>query len=88
MHARVSAPATFVMVNVCLFAGSQQSQDQTSRRSGNAGEKHNENGVRLNERCLSDVKHETATGTLDRFGAHPHVVRAGESAMRCPVSTA
>ncbi|XP_034554720.1 protein phosphatase 1, regulatory subunit 13Bb isoform X3 [Notolabrus celidotus] len=25
--------------------GSQQSQDQTSRRSGNTGEKHNENGV-------------------------------------------
>ena len=29
------------------FAGSQQSQDQTTRRSGNTGEKHNENGVRL-----------------------------------------
>lgn len=29
-----------------LSAGSQQTQDQTNRRSGNTGEKHNENGVR------------------------------------------
>ncbi len=32
-----------------FFAGSQQSQDQSSRRSGNTGEKHNENGVRPNK---------------------------------------
>lgn len=38
----------FVMVAAVymFFAGSQQSQDQAVRRSGNTGEKHNENGVR------------------------------------------
>lgn len=46
----VSALLVFVMVTVCFFAGSQQSQDQTSRRSGNTGEKHNENGVRISIR--------------------------------------
>lgn len=46
-HLGVSALPVFVMVTVSFFAGSQQSQDQTSHRSGNTGEKHNENGVRL-----------------------------------------
>lgn len=46
-RSRVSARPAFVMVTVSVFAGSQQSQDQTSRRSGNTGEKHNENGVRI-----------------------------------------
>lgn len=42
--------------SACLgFAGSQQSQDQTSRRSGNTGEKHNENGVRLKNICNTAV---------------------------------
>lgn len=72
-HAGVSALAASVTVNVCLFAGSQQSQDQTSRRSGNTGEKHNENGVRLHEHYLSDVQHETATGTLYSFGIRPYM---------------
>lgn len=31
-----------------FFSGSQQSQEQMSRRSGNTGDKHNENGVRIN----------------------------------------
>lgn len=38
-----------------LFAGSQQSQDQTGRRSGSVGEKHNENGVRARRRCPHKV---------------------------------
>lgn len=49
---RVTALPVSVMVTFFFFsfffAGSQQSQDQMSRRSGNTGEKHNENGVRLN----------------------------------------
>lgn len=51
-HILSHTPVCFCSIDVCdsnclCFAGSQQSQDQTSRRSGNAGEKHNENGVRL-----------------------------------------
>lgn len=52
LRALSRAPVLFRSADVCdsdclCFAGSQQSQDQTSRRSGNTGEKHNENGVRL-----------------------------------------
>lgn len=47
-RARLCCCPADVCDSACLcFAGSQQSQDQTSRRSGNTGEKHNENGVRL-----------------------------------------
>lgn len=51
-HALSRTPVLFCSADVCdrvslCFAGSQQSQDQTSRRTGNTGEKHNENGVRL-----------------------------------------
>lgn len=93
VHAGVSALATSVMVNVCLFAGSQQSQDQTSRRSGNTGEKHNENGVRLHERIsgMSSMKQQQELRTLWET---PLCLRAGASAdtqnpsvMSCPVST-
>ncbi|XP_042370247.1 apoptosis-stimulating of p53 protein 1-like, partial [Plectropomus leopardus] len=35
--------------------GSQQSQDQTSRRSGNTGEKHNENGRIISVSLLDDI---------------------------------
>lgn len=41
--------ASFFFFSPPLFiSGSQQSQEQMSRRSGNTGDKHNENGVRIN----------------------------------------
>lgn len=40
-----------------FFAGSQQSQDQTGRRSGGAADKHNENGVRPRRRHLHAQTH-------------------------------
>lgn len=65
VHTAVSLPS--VMVTVSLFAGSQQSQDQTSRRSGSTGEKHNENGVRLHWHHSNFVNTVVPATTLMRF---------------------
>lgn len=73
-------PVRFCSADVCdsnclCFAGSQQSQDQTSRRSGNTGEKHNENGVRkriystitLNYNFISFKHHMPSSFSLSTF---------------------
>lgn len=64
-RARLCRCPADVCDSACLcFAGSQQSQDQTSRRSGNTGEKHNENGVRLKNICNTAVTWQNSNLTL------------------------
>ncbi|XP_061560105.1 protein phosphatase 1, regulatory subunit 13Bb isoform X3 [Phycodurus eques] len=63
--------------------GSQQSQDQTSRRSGNAGEKHNENGVgnpRV-ELTLSELQ-EMAARQQQQIEAQQQMLVAKEQRLR------
>ncbi|XP_074472308.1 protein phosphatase 1, regulatory subunit 13Bb isoform X6 [Sebastes fasciatus] len=63
--------------------GSQQSQDQTSRRSGNAGEKHNENGVgnQRVELTLSELQ-EMATRQQQQIEAQQQMLVAKEQRLR------
>ncbi|XP_057678858.1 protein phosphatase 1, regulatory subunit 13Bb isoform X2 [Corythoichthys intestinalis] len=63
--------------------GSQQSQDQTGRRTGNAGEKHNENGVgnpRV-ELTLSELQ-EMATRQQQQIEAQQQMLVAKEQRLR------
>uniref|UniRef100_A0A8D0ARY2 Protein phosphatase 1, regulatory subunit 13Bb n=1 Tax=Sander lucioperca TaxID=283035 RepID=A0A8D0ARY2_SANLU len=63
--------------------GSQQSQDQTSRRSGNTGEKHNENGVgnQRVELTLSELQ-EMATRQQQQIEAQQQMLVAKEQRLR------
>ncbi|CAJ1078055.1 protein phosphatase 1%2C regulatory subunit 13Bb isoform X2 [Xyrichtys novacula] len=63
--------------------GSQQSQDQTSRRSGNTGEKHNENGVGSQrvELTLSELQ-EMATRQQQQIEAQQQMLVAKEQRLR------
>ncbi|XP_014845671.1 PREDICTED: apoptosis-stimulating of p53 protein 1 isoform X3 [Poecilia mexicana] len=63
--------------------GSQQSQDQTGRRSGNAGEKHNENGVgnQRVELTLSELQ-EMATRQQHQIEAQQQMLVAKEQRLR------
>ncbi|XP_060947755.1 protein phosphatase 1, regulatory subunit 13Bb [Limanda limanda] len=63
--------------------GSQQSQDQTIRRSGNAGEKHNENGVgnQRVELTLSELQ-EMATRQQQQIEAQQQMLVAKEQRLR------
>ncbi|KAM8726373.1 protein phosphatase 1, regulatory subunit 13Bb isoform 5-T5 [Acanthopagrus schlegelii] len=63
--------------------GSQQSQDQTSRRGGNTGEKHNENGVgnQRVELTLSELQ-EMATRQQQQIEAQQQMLVAKEQRLR------
>ncbi|XP_044232985.1 protein phosphatase 1, regulatory subunit 13Bb isoform X5 [Thunnus albacares] len=63
--------------------GSQQSQEQTSRRSGNTGEKHNENGVgnQRVELTLSELQ-EMATRQQQQIEAQQQMLVAKEQRLR------
>ncbi|AWP20004.1 putative apoptosis-stimulating of p53 protein 1-like [Scophthalmus maximus] len=63
--------------------GSQQSQDQTSRRSGTTGEKHNENGVgnQRVELTLSELQ-EMATRQQQQIEAQQQMLVAKEQRLR------
>ncbi|XP_032399339.1 protein phosphatase 1, regulatory subunit 13Bb isoform X10 [Etheostoma spectabile] len=63
--------------------GSQQSQDQTGRRSGNTGEKHNENGVGNHraELTLSELQ-EMATRQQQQIEAQQQMLVAKEQRLR------
>ncbi|KAG7509417.1 apoptosis-stimulating of p53 1 isoform X3 [Solea senegalensis] len=63
--------------------GSQQSQDQTSRRTGNTGEKHNENGVgnQRVELTLSELQ-EMATRQQQQIEAQQQMLVAKEQRLR------
>uniref|UniRef100_A0A3Q2NNL0 Protein phosphatase 1, regulatory subunit 13Bb n=1 Tax=Fundulus heteroclitus TaxID=8078 RepID=A0A3Q2NNL0_FUNHE len=63
--------------------GSQQSQDQSGRRSGNAGEKHNENGVgnQRVELTLSELQ-EMATRQQQQIEAQQQMLVAKEQRLR------
>ncbi|XP_068580599.1 protein phosphatase 1, regulatory subunit 13Bb isoform X5 [Cebidichthys violaceus] len=63
--------------------GSQQSQDQTSRRSGNTGEKHSENGVgnQRVELTLSELQ-EMATRQQQQIEAQQQMLVAKEQRLR------
>ncbi|XP_056150079.1 protein phosphatase 1, regulatory subunit 13Bb [Lampris incognitus] len=63
--------------------GSQQSQDQTIRRSGNSGEKHNENGVgnQRVELTLSELQ-EMATRQQQQIEAQQQMLVAKEQRLR------
>ncbi|XP_041831133.1 protein phosphatase 1, regulatory subunit 13Bb isoform X4 [Melanotaenia boesemani] len=63
--------------------GSQQSQDQTSHRSGNSGEKHNENGVgnQRVELTLSELQ-EMATRQQQQIEAQQQMLVAKEQRLR------
>ncbi|XP_074540713.1 protein phosphatase 1, regulatory subunit 13Bb isoform X3 [Halichoeres trimaculatus] len=63
--------------------GSQQSQDQTIRRSGNTGEKHNENGVgnQRVELTLSELQ-EMATRQQQQIEAQQQMLVAKEQRLR------
>lgn len=63
--------------------GSQQSQDQTSRRSGSTGEKHNENGVgnQRVELTLSELQ-EMATRQQQQIEAQQQMLVAKEQRLR------
>ncbi|XP_061668343.1 protein phosphatase 1, regulatory subunit 13Bb isoform X1 [Syngnathoides biaculeatus] len=63
--------------------GSQQSQDQTSRRSGNAGEKHNDNGVgnQRVELTLSELQ-EMAARQQQQIEAQQQMLVAKEQRLR------
>uniref|UniRef100_UPI0037E80D09 protein phosphatase 1, regulatory subunit 13Bb isoform X1 n=1 Tax=Semicossyphus pulcher TaxID=241346 RepID=UPI0037E80D09 len=63
--------------------GSQQSQDQTSRRSGNTGEKHNENGVgnQRVELTLSELQ-EMASRQQQQIEAQQQMLVAKEQRLR------
>ncbi|XP_024912879.1 protein phosphatase 1, regulatory subunit 13Bb isoform X3 [Cynoglossus semilaevis] len=63
--------------------GSQQSQDQTNRRSGNTGEKHNENGLGSQrvELTLSELQ-EMATRQQQQIEAQQQMLVAKEQRLR------
>ncbi|XP_062292691.1 protein phosphatase 1, regulatory subunit 13Bb isoform X1 [Scomber scombrus] len=63
--------------------GSQQTQEQTSRRSGNTGEKHNENGVgnQRVELTLSELQ-EMATRQQQQIEAQQQMLVAKEQRLR------
>lgn len=63
--------------------GSQQSQEQTNRRSGNTGEKHNENGVgnQRVELTLSELQ-EMATRQQQQIEAQQQMLVAKEQRLR------
>ncbi|XP_015228340.1 PREDICTED: apoptosis-stimulating of p53 protein 1 isoform X2 [Cyprinodon variegatus] len=63
--------------------GSQQSQDQTTRRGGNTGEKHNENGVgnQRVELTLSELQ-EMATRQQQQIEAQQQMLVAKEQRLR------
>ncbi|XP_029983946.1 protein phosphatase 1, regulatory subunit 13Bb isoform X8 [Sphaeramia orbicularis] len=63
--------------------GSQQSQEQTSRRSGSTGEKHNENGVgnQRVELTLSELQ-EMATRQQQQIEAQQQMLVAKEQRLR------
>ncbi|XP_037541776.1 protein phosphatase 1, regulatory subunit 13Bb isoform X1 [Nematolebias whitei] len=63
--------------------GSQQSQDQTNRRSGNTGEKHKENGVgnQRVELTLSELQ-EMATRQQQQIEAQQQMLIAKEQRLR------
>ncbi|XP_070704910.1 protein phosphatase 1, regulatory subunit 13Bb [Pempheris klunzingeri] len=63
--------------------GSQQSQEQTSRRSGNTGDKHNENGVgnQRVELTLSELQ-EMATRQQQQIEAQQQMLVAKEQRLR------
>ncbi|XP_034755671.1 protein phosphatase 1, regulatory subunit 13Bb isoform X11 [Etheostoma cragini] len=63
--------------------GSQQSQDQTGRKSGNTGEKHNENGVgnQRAELTLSELQ-EMATRQQQQIEAQQQMLVAKEQRLR------
>ncbi|XP_030577411.1 protein phosphatase 1, regulatory subunit 13Bb isoform X4 [Archocentrus centrarchus] len=63
--------------------GSQQSQDQMSRRSGNTGDKHNENGVggQRVELTLSELQ-EMATRQQQQIEAQQQMLVAKEQRLR------
>uniref|UniRef100_A0A3Q3IPI2 SH3 domain-containing protein n=1 Tax=Monopterus albus TaxID=43700 RepID=A0A3Q3IPI2_MONAL len=63
--------------------GSQQSQDQTSRKSGSTGEKHNENGVgnQRVELTLSELQ-EMATRQQQQIEAQQQMLVAKEQRLR------
>ncbi|XP_031726166.1 protein phosphatase 1, regulatory subunit 13Bb isoform X2 [Anarrhichthys ocellatus] len=63
--------------------GSQQSQDQTSRRSGNTGEKHSENGVgnQRVELTMSELQ-EMATRQQQQIEAQQQMLVAKEQRLR------
>ncbi|XP_056283994.1 protein phosphatase 1, regulatory subunit 13Bb isoform X3 [Pseudoliparis swirei] len=63
--------------------GSQQSQDQTSRRGGNTGEKHSENGVgnQRVELTLSELQ-EMATRQQQQIEAQQQMLVAKEQRLR------
>ncbi|XP_072298241.1 protein phosphatase 1, regulatory subunit 13Bb isoform X3 [Eucyclogobius newberryi] len=63
--------------------GSQQSQDQSSRRGGNSGEKHNENGVgnQRVELTLSELQ-EMATRQQQQIEAQQQMLVAKEQRLR------